>query len=91
MAGTITVDSGAREQFLSRSRSVTIAARSADGNLDFHLAADPIEPDRVNVFEAWESIESVEAFRGDGPDREMSSGVRAADVRQYEVAGSIRL
>jgi hypothetical protein len=32
------------------------------------VAADPIEPDRVNIYEEWESEEALLTFRGAGPD-----------------------
>lgn len=91
VAGSLTVDPADRDQYLAQWRTVTVAARSADGNVDFHQAADPIEPDRINVFEVWETTEAVEAFRGDGPGGDMATAIRAADVRQYEIASTIQL
>ncbi len=52
---------------------------------DFSLAADPLDTGRVNVFEAWETTDAVEAFRGSGPDDTQSSMIISAVIRQYEV------
>jgi len=37
---------------------------------DFVVSADPLEPDRVNVYEQWESDAELEAFRGEGPSHQ---------------------
>jgi hypothetical protein len=47
------------------------AARKAASCRDFIVAADPIEDDRVNVYEEWETVKAMLAFRGDGPDSGM--------------------
>src|SRR5207247_1713674 len=56
-----------REAFLASSRGAVIEARRAAGCRDFVVAADPIDPDRVNVYEEWDSDTQLEAFRGAGP------------------------
>jgi hypothetical protein len=50
------------------------------------VAADPLEPDRVNVYEAWEIEAALLAFRGEGPDAGMMSVIVRADVHQQAVA-----
>lgn len=67
VAGHITVESQQRESYLAGCVSVVERARGAAGCLDFAIAADLIDPDRVNVFEHWESQEALETFRGSGP------------------------
>jgi quinol monooxygenase YgiN len=67
------------------------AARSTDGCIDFHLAADPIEPDRINVYEHWETVEAVEAFRGSGPSSDQTAAIHDARMFQYEIASSTKL
>jgi quinol monooxygenase YgiN len=91
VAGPIYVDAAERERYLAGCRDVVVAARSADGCIDFHMAADPIESDRINVFEHWESVDAVEAFRGAGPSGEQSAAIRRAAVVQHEVASSTAL
>jgi len=53
--------------------------------LDFALAADLIESDRINVFERWESAAHLASFRGAGPTSEQRSVIRSADVSEYEI------
>ena len=51
VSGRIYVSPGQREGFLASSRAAVTDARRAPGCRDFVVAADPIEPDRVNVYE----------------------------------------
>jgi hypothetical protein len=52
------------------------------------VAADPIESDRVNVYEEWESEEALLTFRGDRPDQDLSSSIVRADVARHVVSSS---
>jgi quinol monooxygenase YgiN len=91
VSGWLRVAPGERAAYLDGCVPVIAAARAADGCLDFQLSADPIEPDRINVFEHWTSAAAVEAFRGDGVGDDQGAVIRDADVRQHEVARSARL
>lgn len=63
-------------------------ARCAAGCLDFVVAADPLEPGRVNVYERWDSEAALTAFRGDGPGADLTSEILRADVQRYDVSSS---
>lgn len=91
VAGPIFVDAADRDGYLEGCRALIRAARAAPGGLDFHLSADPIEPDRINVFEQWESVAAVQAFRGSGPPAEQAAAIRRAAVMQHEVSSSTAL
>jgi quinol monooxygenase YgiN len=91
VAGPIYLDATEREAYLDGCREVITAARAADGCLDFHVAADPVEADRINVFERWETVEAVERFRGSGPSDEQAATIRDAAVIQFEIASSTPL
>lgn len=91
VSGSLTVDPADRDAYLAGCRAVIAAARAADGCLDFHLSADPIETDRINVYEAWETVGAVEAFRGSGPGEEPDVPLRGGRVQQHEVASSTEL
>lgn len=91
VSGFLKVDPGQRTEYLDSCDEVIRAARSAPGCLDFHLSADLIEADRINIFEQWESVESVEAFRGSGPSDDQQSIITGANVMQHEIASSISL
>ncbi len=91
VAGSITVHPDHRASYLDDCIEVIRAARSTDGCIDFHLAADPIEPGRINVFEQWDSIAAVEIFRGSGPADDQQAVILDASVTQHEIAGSTSL
>lgn len=73
VSGKIYVRMGTREEFLASSAEAILQARKAPGCRDFVVAADPIESDRVNVYEEWDSEERLLAFRGSGPDESLNS------------------
>lgn len=85
VAGRIYLKSGRRDSFVRASLEAVALARKTAGCLDFVVAPDPVEPDRVNVFERWESRTALEAFRGDGPGDDLSADILNADVTEYEV------
>ncbi|MGH7343634.1 MAG: putative quinol monooxygenase [Candidatus Rokuibacteriota bacterium] len=88
VSGRIYVRPGSRQEFLASSLQAVALARKSRGCRDFVVAADPIEPDRVNVYEEWESEEALLAFRGAGPDEGLTSSIVRADVARHVVASS---
>jgi quinol monooxygenase YgiN len=88
VSGFIHVRPGQRDAFLASSRGAIVQARATAGCLDFVVAADPIEPDRVNVYEEWESEGALLAFRGAGPGSELTSAIVRAAVRRHRIASS---
>ncbi|MER7542175.1 antibiotic biosynthesis monooxygenase family protein [Spirillospora sp. NPDC127506] len=87
ISGALYVDAGARDAYLGGCREVVEQARAAPGCLDFALSADLVEPDRINVYERWESGEDVERFRGAGPEPEQAAQIRRAEVMRYSISG----
>ena len=86
VAGQLHVRPGARADFLARSAAAMREARGTPGCHDFVVAADPLEPERVNVFEAWTDRAALEAFRGSGPGDDLSALIGRATVAEYDVA-----
>ena len=86
VSGRIYVRPGAREKFLRASAEAVAQARGTPGCRDFVVAADPLDPDRVNVYEEWESEEALLAFRGAGPDSGLSSSIVRAEVARHVVS-----
>ena len=74
---------GQRQAFVEASLAAVEQARRADGCRDFVVAADPLEGDRVNVYEEWASEEQLLAFRGEGPGEDLSALIVKADVTQF--------
>jgi hypothetical protein len=64
-----------------------MSQRSA-GCRDFVVAADPVEADRVNIYEEWEAEEALMAFRGEGPDQGLSANIVRAHVSRHLVSSS---
>lgn len=85
VAGVIYVVSGKRSEFVERSAEAVAQARNTHGCLDFAVSADQVEPDRVNVFEVWESEKALHEFRGKGPGEDLSQLIERADVNEYRV------
>ena len=61
-------------------------ARETPGCLDFAQSPDPLEPDRINIFERWESDADLQAFRDLPADNESAPPIRTADVRRYRIS-----
>jgi len=77
-----------RDIYVAECVTVVRLAREAPGCLAFVLTADPIEPDRVNVFERWESDAHLERFRGSGPDPGRAARIRDAQVATYRISAT---
>lgn len=90
VSGKILVHPGKRPAFLQLSLDAMVQARKARGCLDFVVAADPIEDDRVNIYEAWETEEALLDFRGQGPGQDISSLIASAKVARHAVASTGR-
>jgi quinol monooxygenase YgiN len=89
VAGELRLDPELRDAYLAAVADVAPLARRTSGCLDFVQAADPLEPDRINVYERWDSDEALAAFRAQGGPDEPGAPMpelRSASVRKYRVA-----
>jgi quinol monooxygenase YgiN len=86
VAGHVVVDPEHRDDYLKGCVEVVHQARRTAGCLDFALSADLLDPRRVNIFERWESVTAVKAFRGSGPGDEQGAAILAGAVVEYDVA-----
>lgn len=91
VSGFLKVDPDDRASYLEGCHHVVEAARACAGCVDFHISADLIEAERVNIFEQWESSEEVEAFRGSGPTDHQQAAIVEARVMQHEITRSVLL
>jgi len=91
VAGHLFVDPAARDEYLRGCIDVMVLARRTAGCEDFSLTADPIDDRRINIFEQWDSVESVEAFRGSGQSDEQTAAILDAEVYQHVVGSSTQL
>lgn len=86
IAGHLKVRESDRDRYVADCAGAVLAARSADGCLDFAVSADAADPSRVNVFERWRGREFLLAFRGEGPDQDMRDRILEAHVAEYDIA-----
>jgi quinol monooxygenase YgiN len=91
VAGFLVVEPLERARYLADCRAVVEQARRTPGCLDFTISADLVDPDRVAIFERWESRAAVEAFRGSGPSGEQQDSIISASVCEYDVGNEKRL
>lgn len=85
VAGRLYLRPGTRASFLQSSAQAMSQARGTAGCRDFVVAADPIEPDRVNVYEEWDTRAALVRFRGEGPGEDLSASIERAEVGEYDV------
>jgi len=88
VSGRLYIKAGAMGSFLASSKEAVALARKIPGCRDFVVSQDPIEPDRVNVYEEWESEKALLDFRGSGPGDDMRSAIVRADVFRHIVAST---
>lgn len=86
VAGHLQVEPDDREPYLQGCCDVVRLARAADGCLDFALSPDLLDPGRINIFERWQTLAALEAFRGSGPSGEQAAPILDADVHRFDVA-----
>ncbi|MDP2286347.1 MAG: antibiotic biosynthesis monooxygenase [Pseudohongiella sp.] len=85
IAGKLTIKSGSRDEFVKKSLEAILLARKNDACEDFSVSPDPIDINRINIFEKWKSRSSLDEFRNSGPESDIFSLVEAFDVSEYEV------
>ncbi len=85
VAGRLAIVRGSRDEFVRESLPAVEAARATPGCLDFVVAADPLDEDRVNIYEEWTSREALRSFRQDGPGAELAVLIESAQVSEHEV------
>jgi quinol monooxygenase YgiN len=88
VSGKLYIMTGRRQEFLTLSNEAMLQGRRAPGCRDFTVTADPIEIDRVNVYEEWDSEQSLSDFRGEGPTEDLSAMIVKAEVTQHVISKS---
>lgn len=85
VAGKLTIKPGHRDLFIQRSREAILLARANDACEDFSVSSDPIDADRLNIFEKLCSRADLDTFRNAGPESNLFSLVDSFDVHEYEL------
>lgn len=90
VAGHLTVDPADRDAYLEAVAEVNVIARAREGCLDFVQVADPLEQDRIVIFERWADDDALLAFRSsgvpEGQDPPVAPRIVRADVSKYRIA-----
>ncbi|WP_372737194.1 putative quinol monooxygenase [Neptunomonas sp.] len=86
VAGKLTIKSNFRDEFIEKSRQAILLARNDDACEDFSVSPDPVDLNRVNIFEKWKTRQALDAFRKSGPENDMFSLVESFDVREYDIS-----
>ena len=85
VAGKLILKPGSRDEFIEKSREAVLLARKNDACEDFSVSPDPIDMNRVNIFERWKSRSELNAFQDSGPENGLFSLVEYFDVHEYEI------
>jgi len=85
VAGKLIIKSGSRDAFIEKSHVAILQARRNIACEDFSVSPDPIDMNRVNIFEKWKSRSELNSFRESGPENDMFSLVEYFDVNEYEI------
>lgn len=86
IAGRLQVAAADRDSYLADCAEAMTAAAAAPGCLDFVLSADPMQADRICVFERWDSDEDLERFRGSGGDDGLGARILGAELARYRIS-----
>lgn len=89
IAGHLRVAATDRDAYLDTVADVAGLARGSAGCLDFVQSADPIDPERINIFERWEDDEALMAFRTSGSaddEPSVTPDIIGADVAKYRIS-----
>jgi quinol monooxygenase YgiN len=86
IAGHLIVDRAQRDNYVAECVKVVEAARAAPGCLDFSITADTVDNARIRIFERWDNLDDLLAFRGSGPSDAQQVAILDADVKRYEIS-----
>lgn len=85
VAGKLKLKPGLREEFIEKSLEAILQARELDACEDFSVSPDPLDENRVNIFEKWIARAPLDEFRNSGQDNDSFSLVESFDVNEYEI------
>ncbi|ONI67287.1 antibiotic biosynthesis monooxygenase [Kribbella sp. ALI-6-A] len=88
IAGHAQVDPERRDEYVDAHVELVRRARSAPGCLDLAMTADSADPARVNLFERWESQETLDAWRKVASAPDTGIAFVAGDIQLYDVTGA---
>lgn len=88
IAGKLYVNPSERDTFVEGHRDVVERSRKQPGCLDLAVSADPLEENRVNMYELWESEELLDAWRAVAGPPSVSVEILGGDVQKHQISSS---
>ncbi|HEY6749196.1 MAG TPA: antibiotic biosynthesis monooxygenase family protein [Mycobacteriales bacterium] len=85
IAGSVTIEAARREAYVTAHQDLVRRGREADGCLDLAISEDPLDPNRINVYERWESWDAIEAWRAVANAPDTGTAVDGSRIKAYEV------
>jgi quinol monooxygenase YgiN len=90
--GVFSVDRKERDRFVEASVEAMRASRQEEGCLEYVMAADPLDPERVVLSERWESMDHLQQHFAQQKNaaRDVSSRPvpQSVEITLFEVATS---
>ena len=91
VGGTFEVEPSQRAQFIASRDGMMRTSRGEAGCLEYVYCADPIEPNRVVLFERWESQEALDdhlaTLRAGQPSSDGDITPITSSIVIYDVSG----
>ncbi|MEU6148914.1 antibiotic biosynthesis monooxygenase family protein [Actinosynnema sp. NPDC047251] len=88
VAGHLTMAPDDREEFLRGHRHIVEESRKAPGCVDLSISPDPLDPGRVNIFEHWESPQTLDDWRSVAPPPKCDVQINDGSMYKHDVAKS---
>jgi quinol monooxygenase YgiN len=88
IAGKVYVAPERRDEYVASFKEFVRRTRNEPGLLDFVIAADNIEDNRVNILEVWESNDQLNEFRARAEPPAPITEILDEDVKKYEISSS---
>lgn len=85
VAGHLLVDTARRDDYVAAHADLVARGRLAEDCLDLVVAADTVDPQRVNLFERWANEESLDAWRAIADPPQLDVSYLGGDVQKYSI------
>lgn len=84
IAGHLLVDEADRDRYVEAHCDLVSRARAFDGCIDLAITADPLDPRRINNFEAWRDSEVLDSWRGQADPPDTGIEPSSAEMQRYD-------
>lgn len=88
VAGWYTVDPSKRDEVVERFKDMVLRARSTPGCLDMAITADPVDSNRINIFEFWRSEKELNSWRVGSKPPKMNARMLRVEVQKHTIQQS---